>query len=185
MRHQTGDRRPQTKTALVVVSCLMSPVSCLTAEAFPKPKDHPVTAELITEHASVQPGGTTRVGVHFDLEEGWHIYAKNPGDAGIPTSVAWTGPNSVSFGPLQYPKPQEFLDPGDIHTFGYTGAVVLSSTLTAASSASEALPIHAEVKWLACKEICVPGSTSLDLTLPVSNTPPTSSAHAELFEHTD
>ncbi|MBI3009634.1 MAG: hypothetical protein HYY57_01435, partial [Candidatus Omnitrophica bacterium] len=43
---------------------------------------HPVTASLIAEHASIQPGGQTRIGVHFEMEEGWHIYAQDPGDAG-------------------------------------------------------------------------------------------------------
>ena len=66
---------------------------------FASPEAHPVTVELITEYASIQPGGQTKIGVHFDLEEGWHIYAKDPGDAGLPTKVIWKGPASVKFGP--------------------------------------------------------------------------------------
>ena len=90
----------------------------------------PVKAELIAEHASLQPGGRTRVGVSFELEEGWHIYAKEPGDAGLPTKITWSGPRGVTFGPLVWPVAQEFNDPGDIKTFGYSGAVVLASDLT-------------------------------------------------------
>ncbi len=147
-----------------------------------------VSAELIAEHASVQPGGSTRIGVHFELEEGWHIYAEDPGDAGLPTTIVWEGPPWVSFGPLHWPPPQQFQDPGDIRTHGYSGAVVLYSTLQyqlAGIGGQYPVPltVHATVKWLACKELCIPGSAELDLSLPVSAAPPALSTHAELFDH--
>ena len=147
------------------------------------PQEQPVKAELITEHASIQPGGQTRIGVHFDIEEGWHIYAKDPGDAGLPTTIAWFGPAGVTFGPLWWPTPEQFMDAGDIHTSGYTGVLVLYSPLKIASRVSaDSIPIAATVKWLACKQICVPGSTELHITLPVSATAPVRSTHAELFD---
>ena len=155
--------------------------------AFPAPEGpSAVSAELIAEHASVQPGGSTRIGVHFDLDEGWHIYAKESGDAGLPTKIEWSVPSGVTVGPLEWPAHQEFVDPGDIRTFGYAGTVVLASRLTLKPSNNPptTIPIHATVKWLACKELCVPGSAELDLSLPVSAEPPALSTHAELFEHT-
>lgn len=146
-----------------------------------------VTTELIAEHVSVQPGGSTRIGVHFDLAKGWHIYAEDPGDAGLPTQVVWSGPPGVVFGPLQWPKPQQFIDPGHIRTFGYIGALVLSSGVTVAPTAipQDTISIRAKVKWLACKDTCIPGSASLELTLPVSSSPPVFSTHAEFFDHTN
>ncbi|MDP3704263.1 MAG: protein-disulfide reductase DsbD family protein [Candidatus Omnitrophota bacterium] len=149
-------------------------------------------ATLIAEHASIPPGGTTRVGVLFEIEEGWHIYADPPGDAGLPTTVTW----SVSvpetsdfvdtvFGPLQYPAPEEFLDPGDIRTFGYSGTVVISSTMTVFAKLHNAgLPIMADVRWLACKDICIPGKADLDLVLPLSPDLPATSTHAHFFTAT-
>ena len=158
-------------------------------KGFATPKEHPVTAELITEHASIQPGGTMRIGVHFELEEGWHIYSKEPGDAGLPTKVAWKGPPAVSFGPLVYPLHQQFIDPGNIKTNGYSGSVVLSSSMTfnplrqTDGGPYENLPLRAKAQWLACKEICIPGSAELDLSLPVSANPPAFSTRAGLFDH--
>ena len=146
--------------------------------------EQPVTAELIVRHGSVQRGGSTRIGVLFDIEPGWHIYSKDPGDAGLPTTIAWSGPSGVSFGPIEWPTPQQFLDPGEIRTSGYTGAVVLQSTLSLAPqpSAEPSLPIKASVEWLACKELCLPGSARLEVTLPVSPQSPVLSTHAELFD---
>ena len=146
-----------------------------------------VMAELIAEHASIQPGGTTRVGVHFEVEEGWHIYAEKPGDAGLPTKIKWSAPFGT-FGPLQWPQSQEFVDPGDIRTFGYTGALVLASSYTIPSVWKESppnpLPISADVSWLVCHDVCIPGKAHLELALPISNDPPAHSAHAEFFEQT-
>ena len=155
-------------------------------KGFAAPEAQPVKAELIAEHASLQPGGKTRVGVSFKLEEGWHIYAKEPGDAGLPTKIAWSGPRGVTFGPLVWPAPQQFIDPGDIKTFGYSGAVVLVSQMTVSPKAKAGEPVRvaAKVEWLACKEICLPGSARLELALPVSESRPSLSTYANFFEHT-
>ncbi len=144
----------------------------------------PVKAEIITKHASIQPGGQTRIGISFDIEKGWHIYAKEPGDAGLPTEINWSAPEAATFAPIQWPKPQEFLDPGDIRTFGYSGSLVLMSDLVVSEKVSEGtiLPLKAEVEWLACKDICLPGQASLLISLPVSGAAPSLSTHALLFE---
>lgn len=158
------------------------------APIFASADDQPVVATLIAEHESIQPGGTTRVGVHFELEKGWHIYAEEPGDAGLPTEVKWSAPWG-SFGPIQWPTPTAFLDPGEIRTFGYEGTVVLASTYSLIpgrwlESPPDPIPITAKLTWLACKEICIPGSANLELPLPWSHDPPALSAHAQLFEQT-
>ena len=159
---------------------------------FAVPKEQPVQAELITEHASIQPGGETKVGVYFEIEEGWHIYYKDPGDAGLPTKVTWKAPPAVSFGPLTWPKAQQFLDPGNIKTFGYTDAVILYSPISFTplvdldrTHKEPDLLLRADVEWLACKEICVPGSATLTLSLPVRSAPAALSPHAQLFAQTN
>ncbi len=190
-RIATGDRRQETRKSIrfCLVACCLSLVAASKQappagfSGFQPAGGHPVTAELITEHASIQPGGQTKVGVHFDLEEGWHIYAQEPGDAGLPTTITWNAPEEATIGPLQWPKPHEFLAAGDIHTFGYAGTVVLSSTMTLVQGTkSDAIPLRAKVAWLACKDICVPGSANLEMTLPVTANPPAFSTHAQFFE---
>ena len=98
--------------------------------------------------------------MHFELEDGWHMYVEDPGDAGLPTTICWTGASDMTFGPLQWPPAQRFVDPGDIKTFGYAEAVVLFSRLSVSTQAAPdaSLPIQARATWLACKEICIPGS---------------------------
>lgn len=146
-----------------------------------------VKAELIAEHASIQPGGNTRIGVSFDIEPGWHIYAQNPGDAGLPTTITWSAPSGTKFGPLRWPTPEQFIDPGEIRTFGYAGSVVLSSEMMISRRmlSGATVPVQAQVKWLACREICLPGFAQLALALPVSAVAPAVSTHAQFFELTD
>lgn len=143
----------------------------------------PVQARLMAEHATIQPGGSTRLGIRFQIEPGWHIYAQEPGDAGLPTKVTWVVPEEVSVEPLQWPTHTSFLDPGNIRTFGYEGSAVLSSRMHLAASAPTAhpIPVGAKVSWLACKELCLPGSAELSVVLPVSSETPAVSADAALF----
>jgi len=135
------------------------------------------------------------VGIVFTIEPGWHIYADPSGDAGLPTKITWSGPGMVSFSPLPWPIPERFQDPGDITTYGYTGLVMLPARMqltdfTKQIEGAYDLPVPGEikiaahVKWLACKQICVPGSADLSETMPVDydGKSPTLSPHARLFE---
>jgi thiol:disulfide interchange protein DsbD len=168
----------------LVVACYLSLVATkVSALEFAEPEEEPVTATLITEHASIQPGGSTRIGVLFEIEDGWHIYAQDPGEAGLPTKVEWTTPQGVVAGDLMWPTHHEFLDPGDIHTLGYEKSVLLTSGLEVQEGYAQAqIPIHANVTWLACKDICIPGKTTLELVLPLRPNPPVLSPHAHLFQ---
>jgi thiol:disulfide interchange protein DsbD len=180
-----ADEAPPPSRRSAEAGAAQRPAPADDSEGFAAPEEQPVTAELITEHASVKPAGGTRVGVRFDVAEGWHIYGQEPGDAGMPTTVSWEGPAGVLFGPIAWPEPEQFRDPGDIVTYGYSGAVVLASQLSVGRSiiAGSSLPLRASVKWVACRQICIPGSATLELILPVSGAPPAASTHAELFEH--
>lgn len=157
------------------------------ADGFATSDEHPVTATLVAEHTAILPGGETRVGVLFEMEDGWHIYGEEPGDAGLPTTISWSA-SSTSFGELQWPTPQRLLDPGDIETFGYEKAVLLSSPLThtrSGDSTPSALGINAQATWLTCKKICIPGSANLEIVLPISADAPVLSLHASLFDDAD
>ena len=190
-------RSGKIETSRRICACLLITVLAAGGESacraenqspFAQPEEQPVTATLIAEHDSMQPGGSTRIGILCEIEDGWHIYAQAPGDAGLPTKVTWLGPAWVLFSPLQWPAPEEFHDPGDIRTFGYKDEVLLVSTLAFGGAeiaiGTGDVPVRANVTWLACKEVCIPGKAELALTLPISRTPPAPSARAELFAAT-
>ena len=69
--------------ALTVALAAASPAS---ADGPPDPKDL-VKAELVAESASVAPASTLWVDLHLTIKPGWHVYWRNPGDSGLPTTI--------------------------------------------------------------------------------------------------
>lgn len=127
-----------------------------------------LTAELVSLAPTIAPGGTLQVGLVLTLEEHWHVYWMNAGDAGEPPKITWTFPGGISAGPMQFPIPSR-LPNGPLMDFGYEDSVAFPVELTAAKSV-KAGPIHldAQVRWLVCREVCIPGKAHLGLNLTVA-----------------
>lgn len=129
-----------------------------------------VKAVLMQEEETIQPGRPFWVALHLSLEEGWHVYWKNPGDAGIPLKVEWKLPNGFEAGPLQWPFPEKFTM-ADMVGFGYQSEVTLLSQITppAQIDPQTQLDLQASVKWLVCSDLtCQPGSTTVNLPLAIA-----------------
>jgi thiol:disulfide interchange protein DsbD len=131
------------------------------------------TLELIAESQWIAPGHPFYLGLHFQLEKGWHIYWVNPGDSGEPPRVTWQLPAGLTPGPMEWPTPRR-LSHSSIADFGYDDAVMLIVPMHAPTNLAVREParLGAEVKVLVCREICVPGKVQLTLTLPVKLRPP-------------
>jgi len=122
---------------------------------------------LILSAGSARPGDTVLVGVDLKMEPGWHTYWKNPGDAGVPTKIEWQLPPGVIAGKTRWPLPEKF-PPLEVTTYGYTNEVVLLVPLTLATNLPPGpLDLKAGITWLECKEQCLPGSDSVEVTLNV------------------
>src|SRR5438874_2204675 len=55
-----------------------------------------VAARFVAEVDGVRPGGDFTVGVEVRPAKGWHVYWKNPGEAGLPTTVSLKLPAGVT-----------------------------------------------------------------------------------------
>ncbi len=133
-------------------------------------EDHPVQAQLLADVAAVVPGQSFRLGIELRIEEKWHTYWAFSGDAGLPTEVEWQLPAGVVAGPLQWPLPNKFEEQGELVVYGYADEVLLMAEASAptALAAGDTLHLAAEVSWLVCRELCIPGEASLVLALPVA-----------------
>lgn len=141
-----------------------------------------VQAELLADVSAIQPGKPFWLGVRLSIDPGWHVYWKNPGDAGLPTRVKLTLPDGFTADPLQFPTPRRFEQPGNIVIFGYEDSVLLLTKVTPPSDLPSNFQgqFQAAVDWLVCSDICIPGKAALDLTLGTSAQP--SPANRELFD---
>jgi DsbC/DsbD-like thiol-disulfide interchange protein len=141
-----------------------------------------VKIELISEHAIAEADESFRVGLLFRLDPGWHIYWQNPGDAGEPPRVQWELPPGFISGPILWPQPVR-LGTGSVVDYGYENRVLLMASIERAhSQASSPQAIGANVKYIVCREMCIPGGAHVTLASPSS--PQQSSAWRQLFEQT-
>ena len=141
-------------------------VGRLTAFSF---AEKHVAASLVAERTAFVPGETTTVALRFVHEEHWHTYWKNPGEAGLPTTIAWKLPPGFAAGPIRWPAP-EITDTGGVLTYGYGGDLLLLVDIAVPADAQTgaSATLRAEVDWLMCKESCIPGAAKLELVLPVA-----------------
>ena len=138
-------------------------------------------AELVSEYSQLQPGQTVTLALHTEHEPHWHTYWLNPGDSGLATSIDWQLPDGVTAGPIQWPTPKAIRIPPLVN-YGYEKQAVLLTQLTLPADYSAAsLQLIANVDWLVCKEICIPASAELRLTLPVAATAVLSAEAAPIF----
>ena len=159
-----------------------------------------VKPELLADTTAVVPGKPFIVGLLLRMAPGWHTYWKFSGDAGLPTEVKWKLPAGWKISEIQWPIPLKTIDPGDIQTYGYVDEVLLMQEITppnvvagigdagnvaradhepGSSIPATTVKLSADANWLVCEKICIPGSATLQLELPVSAT--SQPANAELF----
>jgi thiol:disulfide interchange protein/DsbC/DsbD-like thiol-disulfide interchange protein len=139
-----------------------------------------VEASLVADTTAVVPGQPFQVGLLLKMAPGWHTYWEYPGDAGLPTMIAWDLPMGFGTGPIQWPLPHRVLEPGDIEAYAYKDEVLLTTTIVPPENLTDkTITLRAISEWLVCEEICVPGSAELTLDLSVAAT--AVSANEELF----
>src|SRR5438874_10244299 len=131
--------------------------------------DELVKAQLVANTTAIQPGQPFELGVLFRIAPGWHIYWKNAGDAGAPTTVEFKLADGFKVDALKFPAPFRFEMPGPIISFGYDDEVMLLATVTPPKNiaAGAKVPISANANWLVCKKSCIQGKVDLKLELPV------------------
>jgi len=130
-----------------------------------------VRAELLADTTAIVPGKSFTVGLLLRMAPGWHTYWKFSGDAGLPTEMKWKLPPGWKVGDIQWPIPLKTIDPGDIETYGYENEVLLMQEVTPPSKIDDSsAKLSTEANWLVCEKICIPGSATLQLDLPVAST---------------
>ncbi|MBC7998607.1 MAG: thioredoxin family protein [Leptolyngbya sp.] len=143
-----------------------------------------VKLRMLSDVKQVKAGEKFRLGVELKMQDHWHTYYKEAGDAGMPTSIKWTLPAGYIHGELEWQKPHKY-DDGGIVTYGYSDQAVISTTVTAPAKLSAGeQKFAAQVKYLVCKDICIPGSADLKLSLPSITDGQPEAGEADAFKGT-
>ena len=129
--------------------------------------------ELIVEPTSIKPGQPFWTGLRMKMDEHWHTYWRNPADSGLPTKIHWTLPDGFQAGEINWPYPQKIvLD--ILASYGYEGETLLLVEITPPADLEPGgtVDVGAYASWLVCEEICLPGESGYQVTLPVTEDAP-------------
>ena len=139
-----------------------------------------VRAELVA-HApqGVLPGQPLWLGLALEHKPHWHTYWKNPGDSGLPTTLAWTLPAGFKAGEIDWPTPSR-LPIGPLMNHGYDGRLLLPVKVEVpAGYAGDTLSVKLRADWLVCKDVCIPEGGDFALDIPARSA---FAAHGADFE---
>ena len=164
----------------VVVASVVTPVAAAAAGAPVHFRgDDVVQARLSIASNDLSAGTTKTATVDLTPAPGWHLYGPEHGDAGQPPSIAWTLPRGVQARAIAWPPSRRVVEHG-LTTYEYRGPVALRVPLAAAADAPQVVngPVQADVSWLVCSNVCVPGHVTLTTHLTV--TPPSAGIAASL-----
>lgn len=113
----------------------------------------------------VLDGGQTRDGTYLTalrlvLSDGWKTYWRAPGDAGIPPQFDWSESSNIEQVRYIWPTPHVF-DQNGMQSIGYEEQMVLPVEIT---PSDPSVPVHLQgkVEIGLCKDICIPGTLSVD-----------------------
>lgn len=155
-------------TLLLLPACFIITSGLAAAKADEEPR--PVRVRILADVSAVAPGVPFEAAALLEITPGWHVYWKNPGDSGLPTSVEFSLPPGFKTDGLKWPVPSVFRGAGGLTDYGYEDSLLLSARVTPPPDLKPgtAAVITARVSWVSCKDICIPGRAELELTLPIS-----------------
>jgi len=134
--------------------------------------------EWLSKTVGYLPGEPVITALKMTLDEGWHTYWINPGEAGMPLSTEIELPAGWTMESPQYPFPIRF-NTGDLADFGYEGTVWFPILLHPPQDGEGDVEIHGTFSWLACDDsACIPGDATLSLSLKHSGQAPAQAAAA-------
>ena len=120
-----------------------------------------VQLRLISSTTHYDGGGAIKAGLEVKLADGWKIYWRSPGDAGLPPLLEFAGGASHE---MRFPAPTRFTLFG-FETFGYSDSVIFPLRIDAPAGAGEDLALAAAFSGLVCSDVCIPVDEMLNLRL--------------------
>jgi DsbC/DsbD-like thiol-disulfide interchange protein len=108
--------------------------------------------------------GLRRAGIEIRLAPGAITYWRNPGDAGLPPMLSFTGSTNLAQASAAFPAPQRLAEGADV-AFGYDRDVILPIDVKPIE-AGKPVTLAVKLNYAVCEKICVPAQASLRLVLP-------------------
>ena len=125
------------------------------------------TVKLLLSQDAARPGETITAAIEITSAPQWHTYWRNPGDAGLPTTIDWELPQGFTAGMIQWPVPHK-MELLNVAAYVYEGTEYLLVPITIAPEAKPGtFDLRGQLTWLECEKVCVrqEGSITNQLTI--------------------
>ncbi len=169
----------QTFNGIAMAVALLGATGAAAADAASEWVDlQDAKVRLVAASHGLDGDGAARLGLQIVLADGWKTYWREPGEAGLPPRVDWSGSENLAEARSDYPVPHRFESFG-MTSLGYGDEVVFPIALRATDAAG-AVAARLAVDFMVCERICVPMHAELALDLSANDN--TSSTHAETID---
>jgi DsbC/DsbD-like thiol-disulfide interchange protein len=147
--------------ALAAVLSLVLPAApAFAADAFST--DWALAAK---SQARLIAGGGNLAGFEIALSPGAITYWRDPGDAGLPPTLDFSGSDNVASVEPEFPAPKRIKEADGGEAFGYDSGVVFPLRVKPRDPTKPArLKLNAD--FAVCEKVCLPAKAHLELTLP-------------------
>jgi suppressor for copper-sensitivity B len=135
---------------------------------------------LVSASNGVDEQQNVQIGVQMRLRKGWKTYWRTPGESGIPPNFDWGDSQNVALGEPAWPTPTRLSEFG-AEAFGYKQEVIFPVMATREDPA-EAMQLDLVMSYGVCKDICMPVTTHMALSLPATDIPAQRTQHARHIE---
>jgi DsbC/DsbD-like thiol-disulfide interchange protein len=152
--------RPIGGALAAAFSLLLLGAPAFAADAFST--DWALTAK---SQARLIAGGGDLAGFEIALSPGAITYWRDPGDAGLPPTLDFSGSDNVASVEPEFPAPKRLKEADGGEAFGYDGGVVIPLRVKPRDPTKPAtLKLNAD--FAVCEKVCLPAKAHLELTLP-------------------
>lgn len=161
---------------VLLTSCTRPAPQSASEPSASEPQRHSSASLLIAQTAAT-PGSRVSLGITFEVENGWHIYWRNPGDSGEPPQMQWRLPAGVAAGTFSWPTPTRLTNPAGTD-YGFEGTTVLLTSIQfpATAQPGTTIDVGGDLRWLVCHDICVPQRARLKAPVRIAETASVDSA---------
>ena len=123
--------------------------------------------DLVNLTPDIRPGEKALIAMRFRCDPHFHIYWKNPGDAGQSPTVEWQEKSGTTVGAFVWPGPK-MLDQSGVYNFVYEDETLLLMEVAVPTGAKGALTFKGKAEWLECDDSgCWPHDKQVELTVQV------------------
>src|ERR1700677_346079 len=151
--------RPIGGALAAAFSLLLLGAPAFAADAFST--DWALTAK---SQARLIAGGGDLAGFEIALSPGAITYWRDPGDAGLPPSLDFSGSDNVASVEPEFPAPKRLKKAHGGEGFGHDGGVVIPLRVKPRDPAKPAtLKLNAD--FAVCEKVCLPAKAHLELKL--------------------